>query len=289
VTFRRILRAADFAEAKAKVCFKRLVLPPRPTLAFHADLVTGAGTGAASAAGAVAGAAANQQCAMGMDAAVVSDADAVHNYISGISSLFQRWNLQVRQNYDLLRLETMPTHDTVQILLIARAPVVAGPNTTHVLSRMFTNTNQIVSALNAFVTEQNHHYPTRIAKLVVHDFLSMGFTEQVRLMASSSVVVGMHGAGIASTMHMAVGTRHCCGVVEIFPETEFTGVKGYRNMARRMGHQYARLAVAREHTSLQGTAVAPGAVVDAVRDVLDRITATGGSCFLPEVISTPYL
>jgi hypothetical protein len=28
----------------------------------------------------------------------------------------------------------------------------------------------------------------------------------------------MHGAGIANTMHMPVGTKYCCGVVEIFPQ-----------------------------------------------------------------------
>lgn len=291
VTFRRILRAADFAEAKAKVCFKRLILPPKPTLAFNADVVSAAGAAGSAVAGGLMGSAANQQCVAGREAVpalAAGDADT-HSYLAGISSLFQRWNLQARQNYDLLRLESLPTHDTVQILLIARVPLSYGPNTTHVLSRMFTNTNQIVSALNACITELNHHYPTRLAKLVVHDFLSMGFTEQVRLMASSSVVVGMHGAGIASTMHMAVGTKHCCGVVEIFPEAEFSGAKGYRNMARRMGHQYQRLGVAPEHTSLHGTTVPPDSVVQAVRTVLDRITATGGSCFLPEVISTPYL
>lgn len=30
------------------------------------------------------------------------------------------------------------------------------------------------------------------------------------------------------TMHMPVGTKHCCGVIEIFPDGEFNNIKGMR-------------------------------------------------------------
>ena len=283
VTFRRILKAVDFTESKAKLCFKKLIMPPRSIVQFHADSVGGAALASTTAAECTAitqaGAGTGEQ-----DPAV-----AVHRYVAGISSLFQRWNLQLRQNYELLRLDAMPTQETLQLLLITRMPPPHGPNTTHVLSRMYANTDQIVSALTAFVVQQNAQHPSTPMKLVVQDFLSISFSDQVRLIASSSIVVGMHGAGIASTMHMAVGTKHCCGVVEIFPEGEFKSIRGYGNMARRMGHHYERLSVEPQHTSLQGTHVPAEGLLAAVRSVVERIAGTGGSCFLPEVITTPYL
>ena len=47
---------------------------------------------------------------------------------------------------------------------------------------------------------------------------------------------------------MAVGTKNCCGVIEIFPDGEFKGIRGHGNMARRMGHHYARLEVRANYT-----------------------------------------
>jgi hypothetical protein len=289
VTFRRILKASDFADTRAKVCFKRLLMPPRPPVQFYSDSAA-AVLGAAGAAGAGASAG---NCALGLEAtgdAVGHDSpDAVHTYVAGISSLFQRWNLQTRQNYDLLRPDTLPTQNAMQVLLITRKPPSHGPNTTHILARVYANTAQLTAALTTYVAAQNTLHPGVPTTLVVQDFLSISFTEQVRLIASSSVVIGMHGAGIASTQHMAVGTRHCCGVVEIFPEGEFKSAKGYRSLARRMGHHYERLSVAPQHTSLEGTYVPADTVVAALKSVTEKIATTGGSCFLPEVVSTPYL
>eukprot|EP01034_Spumella_vulgaris_P045142 gene45142-56205_t len=53
----------------------------------------------------------------------------------------------------------------------------------------------------------------------------------------------MHGAGIAHSLHMSVGSHLCCGVVEIFPEGEFKSIRGYGNMIRHMGIHYSRLEI----------------------------------------------
>ena len=282
VTFRRILKAVDFTESKAKLCFKKLIMPPRSIVQFHADSVGGAALASTTAAECTAitqaGAGTGEQ-----DPAV-----AVHRYVAGISSLFQRWNLQLRQNYELLRLDAMPTQETLQLLLITRMPPPHGPNTTHVLSRMYENTDQIVSALTAFVVQQNAQHPSTPMKLVVQDFLSISFSDQVRLIASSSIVVGMHGAGIPASMHMAVGTKHCCGVVEIFPEGEFKSIRGYGNMARRMGHHYERVDLDSSAHRGASTYVQPEKVVEQMKAVLQRIEAKS-SCFLRSVLKDPFL
>lgn len=284
MSFRRILKASDFADTKAKVCFKRLLMQPRPVLQFHADdpkcPTDSANLGAALQA---------SNGALGASISSNNQAQALAHPGAGASALFQRWNLQIRQNYGLLRYETMPTISAMQILLVVRTPPVSGPNTTHVLSRMYTNTAEIRSSLQAFIQQRSAADPSLRTTLAVHDFLSVPFAEQVRLIASSSIVIGMHGAGIASSMHMAVGTKYCCGVIEIFPEGEFKSIRGYGNMARRMGHYYERLNVAPEHTSLQGTVVPVAKLSIALESVTARILSKGGSCFLPEVINTPYL
>jgi len=37
VSFRRILRASDFADTKATLCFKKLLMQPRPVLQFGSE------------------------------------------------------------------------------------------------------------------------------------------------------------------------------------------------------------------------------------------------------------
>ena len=136
--------------------------------------------------------------------------------------------------------------------------------------------------------------------LEVADLSALPFEEQVRLIASASIVVGMHGAGIASSsMHMAVGTKYCCGVVEILPEgaelERQKAQRGYAALARRMGHTYVRMDVQRVHTATDGsgTEVPVQQLVDAVQGVLGQVVGAslggGASCFLPEVLAQPYL
>ncbi len=61
------------------------------------------------------------------------------------------------------------------------------------------------------------------------------------MIGQSSLVIGVHGAGVASTMHMSIGTKYCCGVLEIYPKGEFTVARGHGNMARKMGIYYDRI------------------------------------------------
>lgn len=340
VSFRRIIRAVDFTEktpatassssssggrhapSGPKVCFKRLIVQPRPVLQFHWDGID------------------DPSCP-----------------IPGVSALFQRWNLQVRNNYGLLGTSTSPVvtapsgapdgttsrshengnNNVLQVLLILRslrssadgggtAAVVNGAAAAtaqhHLYARLFRNQDDLVQQLQAFLPTLT--LPTgTTTRLVVQDLAALTFDDQVRLLSESSVVVGMHGAGIASTVHMPIGTALCCGVVEIFPTmasaadtaaTATTSGRGYAHLARKLGHVYERVDLPSSATTLptgllssstdgssssgggSAPAVAYGSEVPVARlleslgRVIRRITDGGeASCLLPEVHRTPYL
>lgn len=337
VSFRRIIRAVDFtdklpssssssssssgrhAPSGPKVCFKRLIVQPRPVLQFHWDGID------------------DPSCP-----------------IPGISALFQRWNLQVRNNYGLLgataaatvgapsgpdggtmsRSSSENSNNILQVLLIVRslrssadgAAVTTSVTATaqhHLYARLFRNQEEIVKQLQAFLPTLT--LPTgTTTRLVVQDLATLTFDDQVRLLSESSVVVGMHGAGIASTVHMPIGTALCCGVVEIFPTVASAAAeaaaatvmstnsgRGYAHLARKLGHVYERVDLPSTATtlptgllsspsssssSLDAPAVAYGSEVpvarllESVGRVIRRITDGGeASCLLPEVHRTPYL
>ena len=90
---------------------------------------------------------------------------------------------------------------------------------------------------------------------------------------------------------MPVGTRYCCGVIEIFPEGEFKQTRGYGSIAYRMGHKYERVDISSNFTETQGTAVP----LHTLLSVLEKLTkdilrnSIRGSCFLPSVLASPFL
>lgn len=130
----------------------------------------------------------------------------------GPSSLYQRWNLHVRNSYGLLqRNEEQPTDKRVQVLLVVRNEKTNlwGASRT---SRNFLNTDDIVEGLQRAVDSANRRTPT---VLVVQDLSKLSFEAQIKLIAESSIMVGAHGAGMASSMHMAIGTKYCCGMIEV--------------------------------------------------------------------------
>jgi hypothetical protein len=105
----------------------------------------------------------------------------------------------------------------------------------------------------------------------------------------------MHGAGIASSaMHMSVGSPNCCGIIEIFPPGEFASIRGYGNMARRMGHHYTRIEIENSNQLLDSektssrivTIVSPTQVISAIEEIVNLIKYKP-SCFLPAVIRSP--
>jgi hypothetical protein len=298
VSFRRILKGQDFAENNAKLCFKRLILQPRPSLSFHWD-----GTG-------------NNNNNNNME-------DESCPGSNRISSILQRWNLQIRNNYQLLKpYEELKTNEILQILLITRSvkstSTIHNNNHTiavtpppppspplaadHILHRLFANQVEIISALQTFVTSQTSVQTT----LLVSDMMSLPFEEQITIMSQSSIVIGMHGAGIMNSIHMPIGTRYCCGILEIIPSSSSGGgvsssSKGYRGLVNKLGMKYERLDITATTTTVLPTTTSTssttvGSIVpiplllEQLKKLIQQIVVDSkGSCIIDEVRNAPYL
>lgn len=145
----------------------------------------------------------------------------------GPSTLYQRWNMHVRHSYGLISsTQSMKLNQRVQVLLIVRNEKTNLWGTSRT-SRNYLNQDAIVAELNTTLDRlSNSNTPgMRSYKLVVQDLSKLDLQHQIALIAESSIMLGMHGAGMASSMHMSIGTKYCCGMVEIYPAGEFTPIK----------------------------------------------------------------
>ena len=144
--FTNVLKAKDFG-ADSKVCFKKLVFMPRPVLMFTWD-----------------GWWTDMPCTF-----------------LGPSSLFQRWNLQIRHHFHALPdADESPTSHTLQVLLIDRKPGTISSTTNRIISNM----DELQSALRGI---------EGIDKVVVQDLGQLSLEKQVALIGQSSILIGMHG------------------------------------------------------------------------------------------------
>lgn len=119
----------------------------------------------------------------------------------------------------------------------------------------------------------------------------------------------MHGTAMASTMHMPIGniiissilkciliinkgSKYCCGVLEIFPDGDFKYIRGYGNLARRMGHHYSRLELSSNYSmtktnNLPGSYVPPNELISKLDEMIAMIHKKS-SCILPSIIKKKY-
>ena len=134
----------------------------------------------------------------------------------GPSSLYQRWNLHIRNNYNLLLpYNNIKLNKKLQILLVVRNEHTNLWGTSRT-SRNFLNLDNIIATLKNTIYNINikdKKYPE--ISLIVQDLSKLDLMDQIRLIGESSVMVGMHGAGMASSMHMSIGAKYCCGMLEV--------------------------------------------------------------------------
>ena len=301
LAFRRILKAVDFGKS-ATVCFKSLLMQPRPEVAFTRD-----------------GWKQDLRCSS-----------------VGPSALYQRWNLNMRGHFGLLTPEAMPTNEFFSILLITKAAKIGNDRDNSPSARGIANVAEVVAVLEGIT-------PPDGAPLIVivEDFgtgRNLTFEQQVVLISSASVVIGLHGTGIApGAVHMPVGSKYCCGMIEIFPAsggatvtasatataiTTFTATaaagsapgpvgstasgsgtaaevgggigpgsfkhtRGHGNMARRMGLRYSRLQLtAGPKGHGRGVYVPPDALRTALVALMREMDVRP-SCYLPAVVRKP--
>jgi hypothetical protein len=88
-------------------------------------------------------------------------------------------------------------------------------------------------------------------------------------------------------MHMAIGKPDCCGVVEIFPQGEFSPIRGYGNMARRIGHHYVRMDIDSRQSKPDGVTVSPELLLKHITSLIEQIKEKP-TCVLRSVIEDPY-
>lgn len=198
----------------------------------------------------------------------------------GPSSLFQRWNIHNRHSYQLIRPMLKNDHTAkIKVLLIIRSE---GNNVwgSQRSSRMIKNQQEIINQLTQFCENNN---------LLFHaqDLSQLSFEEQIKLMTTIDILIGIHGAGISHSMHMSIGSENCCGLIEIFPHGEFTIARGFGNMARKMGLHYHRIDLTPDVSLDSGAIVKPELIFRELL-VLQPKLKQSPSCILPSVIQNPY-
>jgi hypothetical protein len=256
-SFKTVLTGADFKGKK--VCFEKLIVQAIPPTGFVWD-----------------GWHTDAPCSL-----------------IGPSSLFQRFNLHNRYSYGLLNAHGNNSSNEVRVVLIVRTETFNDWGS-YRTSRLFLNldmiTQAIDSVLNSFASTSPSPSSSISFSLEVVDLAKLpSFASQIDLIARrTNILVGMHGAGIVSAMFMSVGTPRCCGVLEIFPEGEFTPARGYGNMVRQMGLHYRRIDIGHEGSKTHG-AIVPVEdlkinLLSLLQDVINK-----PSCILDNVINNPYL
>lgn len=204
----------------------------------------------------------------------------------GPSSLYQRWNLHVRSSFGLL---TKAAHDQfmrkpLKVVLIMRTESKNDWGS-YRTSRLIENEDDVLDALWSL---QETLTGEQAIELVVQDFSLLTFEEQMRLMSETSVLVGMHGAGISQSQYMSIGTARCCGVLEIFPKGEFSPVRGFANMIRKMGLSYSRIDISAADSLPEGAKIPVKEMTEKLSGLIAKVVRAP-ACVLPQVISDPYL
>jgi hypothetical protein len=116
---------------------------------------------------------------------------------TGPSSLYQRYNVIVRDSYGLLPREkgTAPSDLVLKVLLVVRKVYTNlwGNNRS---SRNYLNLPAIISSLEKVMASSQILYRAKIKfNLAAIDLNDLSFDEQMKLLGETSIIVGMHGAG----------------------------------------------------------------------------------------------
>ena len=165
--------------------------------------------------------------------------------LQGPAPIYQAFNLYVRREFFKFY-GTLPIPKRNTVLIIKRS-APQGLADLKYRARVITNFDELSDAIEG------------IDGVIVRtaDLAHLPFDQQVKLVHSSSIILGMHGAGLTHIMNMAVGAPDCCALVELFPSTNvdplFNGYQGYANMARWLGVKYFSYTASK--SSMSGTLV----------------------------------
>lgn len=207
----------------------------------------------------------------------------------GPATLFQRWNLAVRHAYGLLTSSSLRALNTgvITILVVDRKATVNrwGNERT---SRNILNMPDLITGIQSVVSSSWGGKTGIQVTVKTVAFEKMTFEEQIRTVSQASIIIGTHGAGLALALHMSVGTKYCCGVVEIFPQGEFFRIRGHGNMLRRTGVKYNRVDISSQDSQPNGVIV-PIQTTAAMVDSMLREMIDAPACIRKDAYDNPYL
>lgn len=210
-----------------------------------------------------------------------------HCSFVGPSSMYQRFNLHARDVYGLLAAPNLKSDKKLRVIFIIRAETANLWGNMRI-ARQILNQDQVLKDLKKAL--ESIVLPTGdTVELVPQNLASLTLTQQIELFSTSSLVMGMHGAGIPLAMaHLPIGTRYCCGVLEIYPEGEFTPIRGHGNMAREFGHHYDRLDLSRAESQPNGAIIVTSRLVEMTVKMVNSII-NKPTCVLSNVRHDPFL
>lgn len=154
--------------------------------------------------------------------------------------------------------------DIIHVIIEVRS-INKNKKNNHSSARFIKNLQDLVAALKGIPN----------IKVTAQDFAKLSFSDQVKLSHSMGIFMSMHGAGTTHIFHSAVGSRNCCGLVELFPDTsiEFHTAHGYGNLARNHGFYHDRLVAKKGATTSSGTTVDVPAIANLVAKQANQIRA----------------
>ena len=130
--------------------------------------------------------------------------------------------------------------------------------------RGFANENELVATIESI--------PDLALQAV--DFATIPFSEQMKLVHNTSILVGMHGGGLFHTITMNIARP--CAVVEIFPK-RWGGGRGptIQHMARLLGIKYYSIESREEETVAELRKRGKGTTIEAgeLRRVIETAAA----------------
>lgn len=193
------------------------------------------------------------------------------------SPLFQSFNLHLRRAWEnKFGSLAPPAKDSFHILLISRRASSKKGGA----GRVVANNDQLATALQALDLSAKG----LTVRVSVVDFATMAFSEQMRLVHTAHLLIGMHGAGINQFFNMPIGEPNCCGLVELFPDKAlgYDGILGNQNMAKFLGMSYARYNVESKSAHAPVVVGVPP-VVGVVQGMINVLTAGSGRICLNDV------
>lgn len=202
---------------------------------------------------------------------------------SGINSLVQRFNIQIRQNYGFL--EENEYLSTVKILLLKRM-LKPEKSSDYWRSRIIQNEDEIVTTIKTILSS----YENLNFQVHIEDLFNMTFENQVKSISTSNLIIGMHSVSLSTIIHMPIGKKFCCGVIELFPSLEFPNAKGYGHLARKLGLHYSRLDFIDEQYNNQslGSIIPVDQLSQSIKSTVSQLL-TKETCVHPDALNPLYI